>query len=154
MCAAVLSGSVPAPHLELPLCLQTKAPWKITALRQLRSPSTGMRVRAYIRGPRGRERGKEGIQESSTGWSSALLKAVTDQVLNGCRFWPMYIFSHSFCNNKGGQSQEKKLGVSMKKRGLTPQDLFVLHTKQTGSRLQGVTLHHKMYTGQIQQNRD
>ena len=89
--------------------------------------------RAYRRGPRGRERGKAGIQESRAGWSSALLKAVTDQVLRGCRFWPMYIFSHSFCNNKGGESQEKKLGVSMKKRGLIFQDLFVLHTKQTGS---------------------
>lgn len=44
-------------------------------------------------------------QEAALTGTQPLLKAVTDGVLKGSSFWPVYIFSHFFCNNKGGKSQ-------------------------------------------------
>lgn len=76
-----------------------------------------------------------------------LLKAVADQVLTECSFWPMYIFSHSFCSNKGGTSQGEKNQLYQWRR----EDWFsriYLHCTQNqlAPRLQGATFHGKMYT--------
>lgn len=80
-----------------------------------------------------------------------LLKAVADQALKGCSFWPMCIFSRSFCNKEKGKSQEKELVASMKGEGLIFQDFLTLHTKPMTPYLKGITFHGKMCTGQIQQ---
>lgn len=94
-------------------------------LSQLRSSSPPRSRNNVTRTWEGKRQGggrDESSQESSgLAGIQPLLKAVPDQVLKGCSFWPMYIFSHSFCNSKGdwgAGSQERKLVVSMKNGGL------------------------------------
>lgn len=127
MCAAVLPWPVwpthcgflpPRPPLSKPRLHESHG-----CLSQLRSPplKEARKGEGETTLPRNPE--LAGIQP--------LLKALTDPGFKGCRFWPVYIFSHSFCNNKAGESQGKKLVVSMKKGGLVFQDLFALRTKPT-----------------------